>query len=84
MMTRYVKKDNLLCPYERTFSKWIVVLNGEEFTFNTKKLALFTASVIKTNEKKVQVFKETTIRFYKPGEYRNDKKFRIDITNQIP
>ncbi len=65
--------------------KWILVVDGEEFSFNSKRLAILSGKAAKASGNRTGLFKETQLRFRsgcfsRPEE---DKRFRIDISNQL-
>ena len=65
--------------------KWILVVDGEEFSFNSKKLPILSGKAAKASGNKTGLFKETQLRF-RSGCFSHpeeDKKFRIDISNQL-
>lgn len=68
----------------RTWKKWIVVVDGEEFPFDRMKHALMCAAVSRLRNVPTELFEETTMRFVRGGEWQHDEKFRIDISNRIP
>ena len=67
----------------RSWKRWILVVDGEEIPFDRKRLALMCASVSHSMGRPVRLFEETKMRFVRGGEWKTDKKFRIDISDRI-
>lgn len=68
---------------QREERKWILVLDGEEFPFFRRHLAVLSAKAAMERYPDLKLFEETVIHT-RTGCFRlPDKKFRIDITNEL-
>lgn len=64
---------------------WIVVVDGDEIKFHKKGLALLASSASIQTFPDTRLLERTTLCFQSGcGLNRDEQKFEIDITNQIP
>lgn len=62
--------------------KWILVVNGEEFPFGRKKLAILSGKAALSKGCRTELFEETVLRFRSGclNHPEENRKFRINIT----
>ena len=65
--------------------KWILVVDGEEFPFSRKKLAILSGRAALSKGCRTELFEETVLRFRSGflNHPEENKKYRIDITNKL-
>ncbi len=67
----------------REFREWYVRIDGEEFRFHRKRLAILAAKAARHSYPDVHLIEKTTVRERVGREYHPDQHFVIDITDQI-